>query len=250
MDAIALQGVWINSPSGGATTKRFKYRFPNTFNRFWRDYNFPNSYMSWAHTEGITLNKLNYSPGGGVVTATSISDSYRGIPTQKELAPTGGTYQGAEVIFRIPGTLLDPITPLPADQIVDEDGVIYSVLWVHKVLLTEEWRCFVIDLSIYLPDSINIERPTYTRDRFKLDQPFWNTIYTNLPSRAQPNTLNIGVEGGVATEITTLELIISQQVDIQSNDRVLYNNNYYNIQSYDKGLRITDFPVLHIRSQN
>lgn len=214
------------------------------------NYVFDGAFYLWPRSEGVTLQKLSSTPDGSDVSDVTVSWAYRGILADDEKTPTAGAYQGMTIVWRLPLDLLGGVVPYPGDLVIDSANVKYKLTAVHKANVTSEYRCQAINLSLYLPDIISIERPTYSQDAYKLDQPNWIVIYDSIQARMQPSTLTIDVEDEVATEVEAYDAIIGQQLSIQSNDRVLWNGTYYNVLKYIQALRITDFPILQIRSTN
>lgn len=234
---------WVDDffPKTGASQKVVK-------NLMVINYSMPTAYSAWARAEAITLRKLDATPGGNAVTDTAVSDAHKSVPSRAEKVPSGGSYQELEVVWRLPAALLGGVEPFPADQIIDGDSVVWTITEVSYANLTQEYRCDALNLSLYLADQITIERPIFTRNAFKLAVPAWGAIYSAVSARVQPADETPEVEASSQLFVRTFDVFVAQQLDLQSNDRVLYGTDYYEILGHSNARRIGDLTQLRIRS--
>lgn len=211
-------------------------------------YAFGSAYTVWPRAEAVSLQKLAGTPDGAVSTSTSVGTAHRGVANQAERARTAGSYQGCEVIWRLPIALLGSVVPRPADVVVDGAGVKYAVLWAHLANLTQEYRLFTVNLSIYLPDTITVKRAQVTRDNARgVVLTYSATPYT-LSARAQTVREEIVTVRNMRQVRREYEIILPQQATINPNDKVTFGNIDLTIEEYVNTNRIDEFPVLRCRT--
>lgn len=148
--------------------------------------------------------------------------------TFKEQMASGGAYQNAALIWHVPGELLG-WTPKAADVLTDEKTkTAWTVLQVDQD--TVDWQLTTISLSILydLRDVIDIERATVAYDAagaavkvFPGDPVAGGTVpYPQLSCRVQPQSQEAIEEREVRGPKTVYEVLLSQQVDVTTEDRI------------------------------
>lgn len=211
-------------------------------------YSYGTMYQLWPRSEAVTLRKLLSTPGGTVLTETSVATAHKSIPERVEKEPTGGSYQNNQIIWRLPVALLDSKEPKPGDVIVDGNGNLFSITRSDYSNLFAEYRCETSNLEIYLPDSITIQRPTYTPNLYKLDVPTWNDVYSSISARVQPDRDLAQIEANSELFVRTYTVYVLDQLDLDPQDRVVWDGSYYTILSHEKAKRINDLNTIRMRS--
>ena len=203
---------------------------------------FDNDYLVWDNTctvSYVSVNKTgdqNFCPSG----------CHRHAISRKELAASDGVYTPDDVVLRIPRPML-AVKPKPRDRWTDEEGEVFTVLEVGRIVGVQRYRlvCRNLIIAHELNDLIDIQRATITYDSagVKIKTP-WTVVYPQLAARVQPITSETVDERGVRGFKTTHTIILSQEVVVTNEDRVSFAGRFYEIRGYHNPERIDELPVI------
>lgn len=113
-----------------------------------------NSSRDWAYwdlTEVVTFTSVTTGTNSPPQQSLTVAKALRGQPSFKERAPSGGAYQGSDVQFLLPGSLLAGKRPKPGDTIKDQRSTqtTYTILSVEHDALDDVYQCYTVALSIH-----------------------------------------------------------------------------------------------------
>lgn len=183
-------------------------------------------YRSWDNTVQVSyVNTLNT----GSQTDTIPVAKRRPI-SQYEMAASNGAYQAGDVLFLIPGPLLVNAEPKPADQVIDDEGTVFTVLSadggkLDKAGEYQTWKITTRNVAVAfgLNDVVNIERSAIDYDTTGSATRAWpsdggaqggKVIYSKLACRVQPESAEIAEERGLKGQETRYTIFVSRQLDL------------------------------------
>lgn len=138
------------------------------------------TYLS-AASGGYSSFPLTY-PGGAA--------KRRGL-TFKEMAGSGGAYTGQDRVWLVPAAVLPtvptPVTPKPADQVLDGTGVAWTVLQADAGKYGQTWRLTTrnLILALGLRDTVSLLRAANPADPGGMRVPTYAAVEANVPARVQ-----------------------------------------------------------------
>lgn len=240
-------------------------------------------YLCWTNTSSVLYESARAVPSvadkpprfDGKTPATSTPPSRNQpllIPvakrrnlTRRELASSGGVYTGLDQVYLLPDALFPVgLASKPGDVVVEltdgsaeeQPGTRWTVLEVGwgKNRQTRRLTCRDLVLAYDLRDAITIERPAITYDAagapykaFPSDavNPGGVVLYQDLPARVQLVTKDMADERGIRGLEGKYEVIVGQEVDVTSEDRIaLPGGVYLDIVGYKNAMRIDELPVI------
>jgi len=151
----------------------------------------------------------------------------------KELAASGGAYTGQDKVWLLPvlesQAFTDAYPPTPGFVIEDAQGNPWTVLEAALNTWSTWWRCVTRNLVIAanLQDLITIERPEITEGDSGEPVYTWTGVYVveDFPAKVQITDSEPTLVNGVETAARSYDVILSQQIDIRKDDRVIWLNS-------------------------
>lgn len=152
------------------------------------------NYLSWGNVEPVTLISPYKTAGNK---RFAIPTAKRRNPTFKETAPSGGVYGSALMVFLLPATVVTTAgatgadAPKQAFQILDRDGVTWTIQDAALNTLKSTWKCPSLNLAIMhnLQDTLSVRRPAIVTDAASgRIYPSYATVYNSIPCRFQETT--------------------------------------------------------------
>lgn len=197
--------------------------------------------------------------------ALGISVAKRRNLTSRELAASGGVYSPKDQVWLLPDALFPTgILSKPGDVIVEQGGALDGTLdGTRWTVLEESWgknrqtrrlTCRNLTLAFDLRDLVTIERPAISSDAAGVQvkaypsdpsNPGGVVLYANLPARAQLVTKEVAEQYGVRGLEGKYRVIVAQEVDVTSEDRLRLDNGLYlDVAGYENAARIDELPVV------
>ncbi len=191
-------------------------------------------YLMWERLEPISVYP---SPRNDLV-RVNVARAKRRAPTTRELAASNGAYTATDLVWLIPrreAPSLDSNFPLKPGDLIEADDIAegqpapWTILAVQPYgALRTFWRVTTrnLRLAFGLRDAVSILRPTVTQGDSA--EPLYtyppaggSYVVQDLAARVQPTSGGIGVANAVETAQQRFNVILGQQVDLLSTDRVL-----------------------------
>lgn len=94
----------------------------------------------------MTVEHVSVRLSGNVTTC--VSDVVRHAISKRELAASNGVYVPDDVVFRLPSATAT-VRPKPRDTIEDNEGTVWTILEVGRIVGTKRYRCVCRDLIIH-----------------------------------------------------------------------------------------------------
>jgi head-tail adaptor len=202
---------------------------------------FDNDYLVWDNTSTVSYVSVDLKDGDQNFCP---SGCHRHAISRKELAASDGVYTPDDVVLRIPRPML-AVKPKPRDRWTDEEGETFTVLEVGRIVGVQRYRlvCRNLILAHELDDLITIQRASISYDAAGVKIKTWGPLVTNLECRVQPVSSSIVDERGVRGFKVSHEIIISQEVSITNEDRILLKSGQYlEVRGYQQSERIDELP--------
>ena len=181
-----------------------------------------------------------------------VSVAKRRNVTIREQAASGGVYTGSDVNWHIPATLLvSGVIPRVGDVVIDGKQRRWTVLEVQENHWGQHFKLTTRDLRIAhnLRDTIIIQRATIIKDaagvNVKLFPPDGGSVtYNNLPCRVQLISEQVLDERGIRGREGTYTITADRQIDVNTEDRILWGQLILDVVGYRQAELISDLPVL------
>lgn len=213
-------------------------------------------FLVWDNREDVTY--VSHATAGDTSYSLTSPDGKGGVKrrnlTWKELTASAGVYTTQDRAWLLPVANLPPgLTPKPADRIIDGQGNSWTVLEAPLNTWGTWYKLVTRNLVIQanLKDRIDIQRPAITLDAANVTIRAWppaggTTPYAALSCRIQELTAEIANERDLRGFRRTHEIYLSQQVSLQSEDRILVTGGttIYAIRGYHSPNRIDELPVI------
>jgi hypothetical protein len=163
----------------------------------------------------------------------------------KELAFSGGVYTSQDRKWLVPQSLLSAALdtpPKPADLVIDQDAVPWTVLEVDRDELQKVWELTTrnIVLAFDLRDTVSIERPTFAQDA-AAGRTFttYTTAYAGVAARVQEQTADSAEERGKRVKVRQFAVYVGRRLYLQEGDRLKdASNNVYEVKGWQDADRI------------
>lgn len=183
---------------------------------------------------------------------TPVPNAIRLVLSVRERYASGGAYQSGDVKWLLPANVLPQgFAAAPGGVVVDSEGARYTVLDHTWERLQKIWECNCRNLAIAfnLRDRVSIERPEISYDAagaaVKTFPPYGGkVIYSGILARVQHTEESIVDERGIRGFSTRYDVIVDRQVEITTDDRVLWNGKIMDIIGHRNDGRIDDLPVV------
>jgi len=200
-------------------------------------------------TESLTYREQT---APGVYSDSAVSKALRNQPTTREREPTAGVYTGADASFIVPDVFLSP-APKPGDIVKDAANVSWTVVQIAFDHSDAVHTLYGVALGIAaaLRDQITVERPAVTLDASGAPSYAYAPVagYTNLPARVQIQAQTAAQELGIDGVSEEYDITVGQQLALLANDRVVWGTLTLDVRDYQRGVRITDLPLIRAYRQ-
>lgn len=230
---------------------------------------FATDYLTWDNTEPVQYERARHGDSFPPADRTKpsqadilapISVAKRRAVNRKELAASAGVYTPKDLVWLIPQAVLTTgLVPKPGDAVLDNNGDRWTVLELALNKFKQTWRltCRNFVLSEALYDKIDILRANldidaagaYVKnfdDALGIQNNGMRYLYRQLPCRVQLITNEIVDERGIRGFQATTQIILSKQIDVTFEDRVIFGDKIFDITGYHNPERIDELPVLDV----
>lgn len=189
-------------------------------------------YLVWDNKETVTV----YPAPRRENLYFPVENAKRRAPTFKELAASNGAYTGQDLVWLLPvlesQAFTDSYPPAPGSVI--QDGQLHPWTILECALNTWQtwWRCMTRNLVIAanLQDLITIERPEVTQGDSGEPVYSWpplagEYVVQDFPAKVQITEASLTLVNSVETTNRNYDVILSQQVDMRKDDRIIWLNS-------------------------
>lgn len=157
----------------------------------------------------------------GSSTTVAVTHALERQVTTREAAASYGKYTQADVTWHLPAEECAS-APLAGDQILDGDGVRWTILEVRKSTLGTRWACVCRDLVVAygLNDTVAILKASYAKGTGGAQEPTWLAWKTGVRARVQPERAEVAVELGARRTAERFLIYIAEDVQLDHSCRV------------------------------
>lgn len=212
-------------------------------------------HQAWDNTE---LVYWEISRGSAIEARNQVSQidvipiAKRRALRKSELAASGGAYLASDLIWHLPVSILTPgLSPKLGDVLIDQDQIRYTIFDLTLGRFKQRWQCTTRNLSLVfgLTDLITIQTATNAADKSGALIQLWppdggQTTYPNLTCKVQLTGQNTVAERGLRGKQSTYDITVDRQINISTEDRILWGSKILDVVGYRQAESIVDLPVI------
>lgn len=174
-------------------------------------------WRTWSLTESVVFTSIATGTNTPPQQALAVSHALRGQPSVKERAPTGGVYQGSDLLWCLPGALLGGQRPKPGDTVKDQDAngaVTWTVLNQDYDQIDQVWQLYCVNLQLHfqLYESCTFKSPTNAQDAAGSRVPTFAQSGSAVNCRFQLTGEDQAAERGKILWKKTYDLFLAEEV--------------------------------------
>ncbi len=179
----------------------------------------------------------------------SILNAHRNQITNAEIEASNGKARQGDTIWQWPVSET-PTRPVLGSTLTDGDGRVWTILAIHKQVLSSKWSavCRELDIEDGSATLITIQKATYTKGTHGAAVATWANEYTNVRARIQLAAQTIEVEHDADETEDTYRIILESDLSVdplRADYRVIDGDgDVYSVLSYEQAGRIDTLSVI------
>lgn len=207
-----------------------------------------------ARTRVFAPSESTFSSDGKMI---HVTDCKRRALSIRERGASNGVYTGQDLVWLVPRAVADGcLSPQVGDSVHDlVDGRRWTVLEVGYNTWRTWWRLVCRDLVLHhqLRDLVVIERATIEFDAAGAKVKKFPTgngplgggnLYEGLRARVQPSSQEAVEERGIMGFRTRYEVIVEKEIEVDHEDRILWQGRYLEIVGYRRAEQVDELPIV------